>query len=340
MMNKIKMYLMMCLLFCLVGACGDSNTGTANNDTTEAHDEGANEESNEDESNSEEDGEEGEEGDEGGEDEGDEEIPEFPPEHFLQHEKFDLSMFDENSINIDNEWLPMQPGSQQIYRGSDVGDDGERQEHSLISTVTDLTKVISGVNCVVLFEQDYTEDDVLEEAELAFFAQDKEGNVWHFGQYVEHYDEDFFQGGRIWIQGPVEGAHAGYYMPAKAETYAGKDRSFSMGYAPAPFNWADRFVVHEAGVKVSNASGDYTNVLATREYSHEEPNAYQLKYYASGIGNIGVGYIGDDPNAETMDLIESKQLVGEELVKFRNEALKLEKRAFVYGTTPPSKVRK
>ena len=339
-MNKIKLYLMMCLLFCLVGACGESNTGTSGNeaDATEASDEGNNEESDEDTAGSEED-EEGEEGDEG-EDEGDEEIPEYPPEHFLQHEKFDVSLFDENSINITNEWLPMEPGSQQIYRGSDIGDEGERIEHSLISTVTDLTKVISGVNCVVLMEQDYTEDDVLEEAELAFFAQDKEGNVWHFGQYVEHYDEDFFQGGRIWIQGPVKGAAAGYYMPAKAESHVGSDRSFSMGYAPAPFNWADRFFVHEHGVEVKTPSKTYTNCLATREYSHEEPNAYQLKYYASGVGNVGIGFIGDDPNAETMDLIESKQLSAEEMEEFRNEALKLEKRALVYGTMPKAVVRK
>ncbi len=277
------------------------------------------------------------EGEEDGEEE--EEIEAFPDEHFQQFEKFDPSMFDENSIVIDNKWMPMEVGRQEIYKGSDMGDEGERIEHSLYSTATDLTKVINGVNCVVLYQLDYTEGGVLEEAELAFFAQDKEGNVWHFGQYVEHYDEDFFEGGRIWVFGLVEGARAGIYMPAESKIKV-SDRSYSMGYAPAPFNWTDRFIIHETDAKVNNSSGNYTNVLSTREYSQEEPNAFQLKYYAAGVGNIGVGYIGDDPNAETMDLIEVKHLKGKDLAEVREAAMKLERRAAVYGQLAPAKVRK
>ncbi len=335
----MNIYVLACALLCMAWTCNDMKPGLTNSDTstekeTTWDDDDGGKDSDDDEDDE---GDDDDDEKKGYDDDGEEEeIPAFPPEHFLQHEKFDLNQFDETSIIIDNEWMPMEPGSQQTYRGMDFGDDGEKIEHSLISTATDLTKVIAGVNCVVLFERDYTEGGVLEEAELAFFAQDKAGNVWHFGQYVEHYDEDFFEGGRVWVKGAIENAHAGIYMSKNPQV---GDRSYSMGYAPAPFNWADRFITHETGKEYKNGFGKYTNVLATREYSHEEPNAFQLKYYASGIGNVGIGFIGDDPNGETMDLIESKQLNEKELEETRNYALELEARASVYGNLNPAKVR-
>ncbi len=36
------------------------------------------------------------------------------------------------------------------------------------------------------------------------------------------------------------------------------------------------------------------------------PGAFQLKYYARGVGNISIGWTGDDPNKETMDLVDTR----------------------------------
>ena len=40
---------------------------------------------------------------------------------------------------------------------------------------------------MVVWERDYTEGEEVE-AELAFFAQDNYGNVWHMGEYPEEYE--------------------------------------------------------------------------------------------------------------------------------------------------------
>ncbi len=342
-MNKLNPILMSLaiVLMSLCWACNENKStaaasGGAQMVSTDDDQGDVDEEGDEDEKDDEEGGAEDSDNEEGEGDE-DEEIKTFPDEHFEQFEAFDASLFDENSINITNQWLPMNVGRQHMYKGSDVGEEGERIEHSIVFTVTDLTKRIAGVNCIVLFENDYTEGGELEESELAFFAQDKAGNVWHLGQYVELYDGDEFLGGNIWVVDLVDDARAGIFMPAAPIV---DKRSYSMGFAPAPFNWTDRFVVHETGKEIKNASGQYTNVLVTREYSKKEPNAYQLKYYAAGVGNIGVGYIGNDPNAETMDLIESKQLNAAELANIREEAMKLEKRASVYGKMASSQPRR
>ena len=108
---------------------------------------------------------------------------------------------------------------------------GENVPHRIVFTVTDLTKVINGVRTVVIFGRDYSRGELLE-AELAFFAQDRDGNVWHLGQYREMYDEVGLVGGRAWLVGHLDGARAGIMMKAKPPLGT---PSYSQGYAPAPF---------------------------------------------------------------------------------------------------------
>ena len=89
-------------------------------------------------------------------------------------EDFDRSNFDD-SATVDNEWFPLEPGAHSVFEGSAI-DDGERISRRVVTTVTDLTKEIDGVNSVIVWERDYNEGDLVE-AELGFFAQDNDGNV-------------------------------------------------------------------------------------------------------------------------------------------------------------------
>ena len=56
-------------------------------------------------------------------------------------------------------------------------DDGERIEREIDFTVSDLTKVIDGVQTRVAWERDYS-DGEMEEVELTYYAQDDSGTVW------------------------------------------------------------------------------------------------------------------------------------------------------------------
>ena len=87
--------------------------------------------------------------------------------------------------------------------------------------------------------------------------------------------------------------------------------------------------------------------MVIKETSEEEPGIFQLKYFARGVGNVQVGFKGDDPSAELLELIDVMQLKGENLKEMREAALALEKAAYerrvnkkVYGQTPPCTVRK
>jgi hypothetical protein len=255
------------------------------------------------------------------------EIPEAEFEDLLD---IDPNNFDD-STKIDNEWWVLKPGTQYIYEGVNV-EDGQETPHRIVFTVTDLTKVINGVRTVVVYDRDYSEDK-LEESELTFFAQDNDGNVWHLGQYRETYDETEFVGGRIWAVGALEGAKAGIMMPANPQL---RTPSYSEGYAPAPFNWTDRGRVYQTGQKVTIGLGSYEDVLVIEEFNQEEPGAFQLKYYARGVGEIRIGWRGDDKNKEEMELVHVIHLDSEALAQVRAEALDLEKRAYLYGETEPA----
>src|SRR4051794_11792947 len=107
------------------------------------------------------------------------------PAHARTAADFDPSHF-AAPTTIDNPWQPLHPGTQFVYQGTTV-EGSERVRHRLVSTVTDLTKVIDGVRTVVVWDRDISAGRLVE-AEVAFFAQDAEGNVWEFGEHPEEYE--------------------------------------------------------------------------------------------------------------------------------------------------------
>lgn len=248
---------------------------------------------------------------------------------------FDPGNFD-NSTTVDNKWFPLEPGAHAVFEGSAI-DDGERISRRVETTVTDLTKEINGVNSVVVWERDYAEGELVE-AELAFYAQDNDGTVWHMGEYPEEYEEGEFDKAPGWLAG-FEGATAGISM--RAEPQPGTP-SYAQGYAPPPINWIDRGRVYKVGQKTCVPVKCYEDVLVIEEFERNKPGAYQLKFYAPGVGDIRVGWRGpEEEEKEALDLVKDVRLSPEALAKARADALKLEKHAYeiktYYGRTPPAK---
>jgi len=248
-------------------------------------------------------------------------------------EELDPNNFD-NPTRIDNQWLPLEPGNRWVMEGVTV-EDGEEIPHRIVFTVTDLTKVIDEVSTVVAWIEDYADDELVE-AELAFYAQDNDGSIWYLGEYPEEYEEGEFVDAPAWISG-VEDARAGIKMQAEPQTGT---PSYSQGWAPA-VDWTDRARVYQIGQQTCVSFDCYEDVLVTEEFNQEEPDAFQLKYYARGVGNVRVGWTGEDPTQETLELVDFSQLDPEALAEARDAALALEEHAYeisedVYGTTAPA----
>ncbi len=248
--------------------------------------------------------------------------------------EFNLAEFDDTSHIIDNEWFPLRPGLQNVFDGV-TEEGGKTTPHQIVFTVTDLTKDIFGVRTVVVFVQDFSAG-ILVEAELAFFAQDIYGNVWHMGEYPESYENGVFVEAPAWISG-FKGAKPGISMKADPQTGL---PSYSQGWGPA-VNWTDRGQVAEMGLEFCVPVDCFENIMLIEEFSKEEPDAFQLKYFAKGIGNIKVDWRGADANRETLNLVEHNQLSPADLADVREAALSLEAHAYeiskeVYDQTPPS----
>ncbi len=250
-------------------------------------------------------------------------------------EAFDPKKFSRSTL-IANEWMPLKPGTRLVYEGTTIEDDGTAAPHRVVINVTDLTKVIGGICTVVSWDLDYSSNELVE-AELAFFAQDDDGNVWRMGEYPEEYEDGKVVAALAWLHG-LENARAGIEMWAKPQLGT---PSYSQGWAPA-VGWTDRGKVDQVGQKTCVPLRCYEDVLVIAETSKVEPDAHQLKYYARGVGSVRVGWRGKgEKTKETLELVKVESLGPEALAQVRAKALELEKSAYkrsknVYAHTAPA----
>ena len=241
-----------------------------------------------------------------------------------------------DSAEVDHRWYPLQPGTRLDYRGSSL-DEGERLEHRVAIVVTDLTKVVDGVENVVVWERDYTDGELVE-TELSLFAQDEDGNIWHMGEYPEEWEEGEFVTAPAWVHG-LRGATAGITIPAEPRVGTA---GYEQGYAPPPISWADRGRVYRTGQKTCVPLDCYTDVVVIEEFELSIREAFQDKYYAPGVGVVRVGWRGaNDDSKEVLELVDFRTLSAEEMQAVRADALALEERAYriskdVFGKTAPS----
>jgi hypothetical protein len=246
--------------------------------------------------------------------------------------EFEANNFERSTV-IDNEWSPMIPGTRWVYEGISI-EDGERIPHRIEYTITDLTKEIQGVRTVVAWIVDIANDEVVEK-EIAFYAQDNDGNVWYFGEHPEEYIDGEFDLAPTWIAG-VEEAKPGVKMWASPRIGM---PSYFQGWAPT-VEWSDFGTVDTTGEEFCVPVDCYNDVLVIAESSLDEVGIYQLKYYARGVGEVKVGWRGDPLNAEELELVELAQLSPEALAAIRAEALAMEAHAYEisgeYFYTSPS----
>jgi hypothetical protein len=257
--------------------------------------------------------------------------PALPPD-CQRAVEFDPEEFEE-STEIDNELLPLVPGTQLVLQGR-ANRTGTTLDHTVTFTVTNLVKVIHGVPTRVMWDVDRNEGELVE-AELAFFAQDDDGNVWNLGEYPEEWEDGGFVGApNTWIAG-VADAEAGIHMldwPDVGDTYM-------QGFAPE-IDFLDCARVFEEDLTSCVPVGCFDDVLVTHERSPLDPDGgIQTKAHAPDVGIVEVGAL-NDPEGETLVLTERIRLDAASMATVRQAALNLEQRAYrfrpdVYGQTEP-----
>jgi hypothetical protein len=240
-----------------------------------------------------------------------------------------------SSTTIDNVWVPLAPGTRLTYKG-EVVSGTTRTKHSVVVTVTSLVKVVDGVPTVVVWDRDFDNGE-LQESELAFEAQDADGNVWNLGEYPEEYEDGVLAGApSTWLSG-VRGARAGLLM--RGDPRPGTPE-YVQGSSPT-IRFLDVATVVRTDANACAQIGCFDHVLQTDESSPLEPDSgHQVKYYARGIGNLRVEAVGG-ADQETLVLAKVEHLNAKTLAAETAGALALDARAYsvaadVYGKTAPA----
>jgi hypothetical protein len=185
----------------------------------------------------------------------------------------DASNFDGHVV--DNQWFPLVPGMTWAYRGVKDG-----QPSREIMVATSQTKTIQGVPCTVVSDKLYL-SGALEERTLDYYAQDKDGNVWYFGEDTAELKPD----GSVkstegtWLSGR-DGAEAGIFMPADPQVGQSFRQEYYKGQAEDHF----RILSLSEQVKTPGATSD--QAMLTMEWTPLEPNVVDHKYYVQGIGTV------------------------------------------------------
>jgi hypothetical protein len=185
--------------------------------------------------------------------------------------------FDANNFvkGVDHPYFPLPPGK--IYTFHNVFKDGE--ELNTVE-VTRNSKTILGVAVTVVHDRVFIADGSLGEDTFDWYGQDKQGNVWYFGEDTRTLDH----GTLVTTEGSWEagknGARAGIIMlahPKVGDVYKQED---------APGVVADMAKVIALDETASVPYGSFTNCIETTEWTPIEPGDRAHKFYARGIGIV------------------------------------------------------
>jgi len=234
---------------------------------------------------------------------------------------------------VDNPMFPLVPGTEFSYAGT-LAEGGHARPHTVVFTISGLTKKIHGVTTVIAWDRDFLAGK-LQEQELAFFAQDDAGNVWNFGEYPEEYSRGKFTGApSTWIRGTGH-AYGGIHMLA----YPTVGARYREGLVP-PIGFDDVSKVTSTGQTTCMHARCYQHVLVVDETSPNDPaSGHQIKYYSPGVGLVRVGARGGD-SIELLTLVGVRHLSQSAMAGVTHEVLAMDRRAFdiskVYRVTGPA----
>ena len=173
---------------------------------------------------------------------------------------------------VNNPYFPLKPGTTTIFTEKEGR---ETRENKV--TVTHDTKMIMGVKCVVVHDT-VSLDGKLVEDTFDWYAQDKQGAVWYFGEATK----EFKAGGRVITAGSWEAGvngQPGIMMPANPKPGEPYRQEYS------PNNAEDMGQVVATDETVTVPAGTYKDCVKTKDWSLLE-SGHENKWFAKGVGVV------------------------------------------------------
>jgi hypothetical protein len=180
------------------------------------------------------------------------------------------------STKIDNRYFPLPVGRTWIYKGVK---EGKPQTDRV--TVTSMTKrVAEGITARAITDVARTPAGKALEKTTDWYAQDKRGDVWYFGERTAAY----LPGGKIdrsgsWEAG-VKGGEPGIIMLANPRVPDAYRQEYRRG------NAEDTAWIVNRGTTVTVPYATFHGALTSLEFARIEPKVIDQKIYAPGVGIV------------------------------------------------------
>jgi hypothetical protein len=238
-----------------------------------------------------------------------------------------------NPLLDTNPYHPLKPGLQWVRGGTtEVG--SRVVPHEIITTMTDVIRVIDGVPTVAMLDES-TDSSEVSQVGMDYLALDRDGNVWILGGYTEEYEGgEYTNTESSWLG--ASDASPGILSPAKVDMDTPR---WFIGAAPDEKASVGEPV--EVGIRRCVPFGCYDDVRVVQEGNVGAPDN-ENKYYAPGVGVIDNIPLDASLHQDTFHLLSFVELTPEGLSEASRTVLDLEAHAVevdpdIFGSAPKSR---
>jgi hypothetical protein len=178
------------------------------------------------------------------------------------------------TTRIDNRYFPLPVGRTWIYKGVKEG----KPQIDRVTVTSKTKRVAEGITTRAISDVSKTPHGRLLEKTTDWYAQDKRGNVWYFGEKTAAY----LPGGKIdrsgsWEAGISDG-EPGIIMLSNPHIPDAYRQEYQKG------NAEDTAWIVNRDTSFTVPYGRLHNVLTSLEFARIEPKVVDQKVYAPGIG--------------------------------------------------------
>jgi hypothetical protein len=190
------------------------------------------------------------------------------------------------TTNFTNHYWPLKPGAMWTYNGLKDG----QPEHVVI-VVTKTPRTVFGVRCVTVVDT-VTINGSLEEKTTDWYAQDRTGAVWYFGEDSKDYKNGAVSSTQGTWEAGVDGALPGVIIqgaPKPGPTYRQE-------YRPGVAEDMARVLTTNAVQTVP--AGTFHGVVETYDTDPLNPDKKETKFFAPGVGPVHTIRVGGTHHEE------------------------------------------
>ncbi len=193
------------------------------------------------------------------------------------------------SSEVTNKYFSLEPGKKMAYES--ITEDGKEV---IEVYVTNEKKKVLGIETIVVWDRVWLDGDLIEDTK-DWYAQDKQGNVWYFGEESrELANGQVTSSAGSWEAG-INNAKPGIIMFSSPKEGTAYRQEYSKGIAE---DWGKILSLRET-VKVRY--GTMEDCIKTRDWNALEPGSNEEKYYCPSVGGVALEINKED--GERVELI-------------------------------------